>query len=232
LKVLRRQRATYEIEARPAADGDRVIVDFTGRIDGVEFPGGQRRSIAILLGEWTHAARSLEIAITGMQAGETNRSISRSRPNYHGKEVAGKQADFTLTVKIGARSILPGCGCRVRQCVRDRWSGSIDELKAEITANLKLELKRKIEAKVKGAGARGPPPAVRIRRAKSLVEQEAQNMDAANDRRAEEKGNGSENREAHARDVSAAESDRACGACVLRFPRSFGVHELQPGPSR
>src|SRR4029079_3142359 len=43
VEVLRRQRATYEIEARPAADGDRVIFDFTGQIDGVEFPGGQAK---------------------------------------------------------------------------------------------------------------------------------------------------------------------------------------------
>jgi trigger factor len=94
--VLRRQRATYEIEARPAADGDRVIVDFTGRIDGVEFPGGQAKDFAILSGRGPHVCRSLN-AIDGMQAGETKSFDLTFPADYHGKEVAGKRADFTLT---------------------------------------------------------------------------------------------------------------------------------------
>src|SRR5262249_11651525 len=51
IEVLRRQRATWSPGTAPAAAGDRVIVDFTGTIDGVEFQGGQARDFAIEIGE-------------------------------------------------------------------------------------------------------------------------------------------------------------------------------------
>jgi trigger factor len=172
--VLRRQRTTYETAARPAAQGDRVIVDFSGRIDGVEFPGGQAKDFAIILGEG-RMLPEFEIAVTGMQAGETKSFDLTFPADYHGKEVAGKRAEFTLTVKSVATSILPDVDAAFANAFGIA-SGSIDELKSEITANLKLELKRKIEAKVKeqalGALRRKAEFAV----PKSLVEQEAQSM--------------------------------------------------------
>ena len=51
IDILRKQRARYEPVTRPAKEGDRALVDFTGTIDGVEFPGGQARDFAITLGE-------------------------------------------------------------------------------------------------------------------------------------------------------------------------------------
>ena len=56
LDVLRKQRATYAPVARDAKPGDRVTVDFTGTIDGVEFPGGQAKDFAITARRRPHAA--------------------------------------------------------------------------------------------------------------------------------------------------------------------------------
>ena len=174
IEVLRRQRTTYEIEARPAALGDRAIVDFSGRIDGVEFPGGQAKDFAITLGEG-QMLPEFETAITAMQAGETKSFDLTFPADYHGKEVAGKHADFTLAVKSVAASILPPVDAAFAVAFGIA-SGSIDELKAEISANLKLELKRKIDAKVKQQALTALRQKAEFAVPKSLVEQEAQNM--------------------------------------------------------
>ncbi|HZQ62576.1 MAG TPA: trigger factor, partial [Casimicrobiaceae bacterium] len=69
LQVLRRQRVQYNVVERPAGNGDRVVVDFTGTIDGVEFPGGQARDFPIIIGEG-RMLPDFEAAVTGMRAGE------------------------------------------------------------------------------------------------------------------------------------------------------------------
>lgn len=174
IEVLRRQRTTYETAARPGAHGDRVIVDFTGLMDGVEFPGGQAKDFAIILGEG-RMLPEFETAITGLQAGETKSFDLVFPADYHGKDVAGKRADFTLTLKSVATSILPNVDAAFANAFGIA-SGSIDELKSEITANLKLELKRKIEAKVKEQALTALRQKAEFAVPRSLVEQEAQSM--------------------------------------------------------
>src|SRR5450631_4904136 len=70
LEILRKQNTRYELVERPARSEDRALDDFSGKIDGVEFPGGQAKEFAIVLG----AGRMLpefDAAVTGMVAGET-----------------------------------------------------------------------------------------------------------------------------------------------------------------
>jgi trigger factor len=83
-----------------------------------------------------------------MGAGET-RSFSLTFPaDYHGTEVAGKHADFELTVKAVEAPHAPDVDAEFAKAFGIA-SGSVDELRTEIESNLKLELKRKIEAKLK-----------------------------------------------------------------------------------
>ena len=98
IEILRKQRTRYEPVTRPAQTGDRALVDFTGTIDGTEFAGGQARDFAITLGEGKMLP-AFENALAGMQAGE-QKTFSLTFPDdYHGKEVAGKEAQFVLKAK-------------------------------------------------------------------------------------------------------------------------------------
>ena len=147
IEMLRRQRTHYHHIERAAIAGDRVIVDFTGKIDGVEFPGGQAANFGIVIGEG-RMLPEFEAAVTGMSAGET-RTFSLTFPaDYHGKEVAGKQAEFVLTAKSVEAPHVPEVDAEFAKAFGIA-SGSTDELRAEIASNLRLELKRKIDAKVK-----------------------------------------------------------------------------------
>ncbi len=174
IEVLRRQRTKFNAVERPAAAGDRVITDFSGRIDGVEFGGGQAKDFAIIVGEG-RMLPEFEAAVTGMQAGETRTFALTFPADYHGKEVAGKTADFTLTVNSVAAPELPTIDADFARAFGVP-SGSLDELRSEITANLKLELKRKIEGRVKDQALDALRKSTEVAVPRSLVAREAENM--------------------------------------------------------
>ena len=174
IEVLRKQRTRYEPAARAAVAGDRVIVDFTGRIDGIEFPGGQAKEFPIMLGEG-RMLPEFEEAVTGMAAGETKSFALTFPADYHGKEVAGKRAEFALTVKSVAAPVLPAVDAEFAKAFGIA-SGAIDDLKSEVTANLRFELKRKIEAKVKEQALAALRKSAEFAVPKALVDIEAGNM--------------------------------------------------------
>ena len=171
LEVLRRQRAVFTPVARGAQDGDRALVDFTGTIDGVEFAGGQARDFAITLGE-SRMLPEFEVALHGAAAGETREFALTFPADYHGKEVAGRVARFSLTVKQVNAPDVPQLDSAFATAFGIK-SGNVDELRAEVESNLKLELKRKIEALLKDQALKGLRQTTQLTLPKSLVEQEA-----------------------------------------------------------
>jgi trigger factor len=174
IEALRKQRVRYETIDRAAAAGDRVIVDFTGRIDGVEFPGGQAKDFPITLGEG-RMLPEFDAVLTGVRTGDTRAFPLTFPADYHGKEVAGKTASFDLTVKSVAAAHLPTVDAEFARTFGVA-SGLIEDLESEIEANLRLELKRKIEAKVKEQALAALRSKAELALPRSLVEQEAQSM--------------------------------------------------------
>jgi len=174
IEILRKQRAHFHPVTRPAQTGDRAIVDFTGTIDGVEFAGGQARDFAITLGEGKMLP-GFESALAGMSAGESKSFDLVFPADYHGQEVAGRQALFQLTLKSLSEPHLPEVDAEFARNFGIA-SGSIDELRAEITTNLSVELKRKVEAVLKDQVMRALLSTSQLVVPKSLVELEAQSL--------------------------------------------------------
>jgi len=174
IEVLRKQRTRYTPVQRPAQTGDRVIVDFTGTIDGVAFPGGQAQDFPINIGEG-RMLPDFETVTIGITANET-RDFSLTFPaDYHGKEVAGKLAHFTLTAKEVAEAHIPPLDEAFAKAFGIA-SGSVSALRAEVEANLKLELKRKIEAVVKDQALKGLRERAQFALPQTLVQIEAQGL--------------------------------------------------------
>ena len=171
LDVLRRQRATFAPATRGAQDGDRVLVDFTGTIDGVEFPGGQAKDFTIVAGEG-RMLPEFEAAIAGMAVGETKTFPLTFPADYHGKDVAGKTAQFALTVKEVAVPNVPPLDSAFATAFGMK-SGKVEDLRAEVESNLKLELKRKLEAVLKEQALKALRARTQLTLPKSLVEAEA-----------------------------------------------------------
>lgn len=174
LDVLRRQRTTYAPVDREAQHADRVRVDFTGTIDGVEFPGGQAHDFPIVLGE-ARMLPEFEAAVGGMQAGQTKSFKLTFPADYHGREVAGKEAAFTLTAKAVEAPDVPALDGDFAKAFGIA-SGTVEDLRKEVEANLRLELKRKVEATVKAQALSGLRQRATFAVPKSLVDSEAQGL--------------------------------------------------------
>ena len=171
LEVLRKQRTTYSTVERAAQAGDRVHVDFTGTIDGVEFAGGQARDFPIVLGEG-RMLPEFEAAITGAAAGDTREFPLTFPADYHGREVAGKEARFTLTVHRVEAPEIPALDSEFAKAFGIA-SASVDDLRREVEANLRLELKRKVDAAVKAQALSGLRQRATFAVPKALVDSEA-----------------------------------------------------------
>jgi trigger factor len=172
--VLRKQRTRYERVERAAVEGDRVIVDFTGTLDGVVFQGGQAKDFAIVLGEGSMLPE-FEVALGGMREGETKQFALTFPADYHGREVAGREARFELTVKSVAAAHVPAVDADFARAFGIA-SGSVAELEAEIASNLSLELKRRVETKLKEQVFAALRRKAEFALPKSLVELESQAM--------------------------------------------------------
>ena len=100
IDILRKQRRTFGLRAldAAAADGDRVQIDFEGKIDGEVFQGGQASDFSFILGEG-QMLPEFENAVRGLKNGESKTFPLAFPEDYHGREVAGKTADFLVTVK-------------------------------------------------------------------------------------------------------------------------------------
>lgn len=145
--ILRRQRTRFERVEREAADGDRVIVDFKGSIDGVLFDGGSAENHAFLLGKG-QMLPGFEAGVIGMKEDET-KSVSVEFPaDYHGADVAGKTAVFEITVKNVAAAILPEVDADFAKSL-GIVDGDVEKMRAEVRGNLEREVRFRLKARAK-----------------------------------------------------------------------------------
>ncbi|MEG2818880.1 MAG: trigger factor, partial [Comamonas sp.] len=149
--ILRKQRRTFA--QRPAAeaavDGDRVTVDFEGKIDGETFAGGKAEDFQFLVGEG-QMLKEFEDAVRGMKAGESKTFPLAFPEDYHGKDVAGKTADFLVTVKKIEAANLPEVNEAFVKSLGIA-DGTVDGLRADIKKNLEREVKFRVQARNKQA---------------------------------------------------------------------------------
>ncbi|MCB5175970.1 MULTISPECIES: trigger factor [Microvirga] len=98
LERMAKQNRSFEPKQGKADNGDRVVVDFVGRIDGTEFEGGKGEDIRVELGSNTFIP-GFEDQLVGLQAGDTKLVKVTFPANYLAPHLAGKDAEFDVTVK-------------------------------------------------------------------------------------------------------------------------------------
>ena len=151
LDILRKQRRTFAQRAaeEAAVDGDRVTVDFEGKIDGEAFAGGKAEDFQFLVGEG-QMLKEFEDAVRGMKAGESKTFPLAFPEDYPGKEVAGKTADFLVTLKKVEAANLPEVNEALVKSLGIA-DGSVEALRADIQKNLEREVKFRLQARNKQA---------------------------------------------------------------------------------
>ena len=151
IDILRKQRRTFAQRGKdePAVDGDRVTVDFEGKIDGEPFAGGKAEGFQYLVGEGQMLAE-FEDAVRGMKISESKTFPLAFPEDYHGQEVAGKTADFLVTVQKLEAANLPEVN---EEFAKQLGVGdaTVEGLRADIRKNLEREVKYRLLARNKNA---------------------------------------------------------------------------------
>lgn len=149
--ILRKQRRTFAQrgQADAAVDGDRVTIDFEGKIDGEPFAGGKAEDFQFLVGEG-QMLKEFEDAVRGMKSGESKTFPLAFPADYHGKDVAGKTADFLVTVKKIEAAHLPEVNEALAKSLGIA-DGTVEGLRADIRKNLEREVKFRLLSRNKAA---------------------------------------------------------------------------------
>lgn len=147
LEEIRKQQATWQPVSRIAQDGDSVVVDFLGMIDGTPFKGGEAHGFTVILGS-KRMIPGFEAGIVGMAVGEEKTIPVTFPETYHAKDLAGKLAEFKIKVISIAEPKLPELDADFLKKLGIK-DGELATLQQEIRVNLERELNRVIKAKVK-----------------------------------------------------------------------------------
>lgn len=174
LNTLRKQRAEFMPTTRAAQKDDQVKLDFVGTLNGEKFEGGEAKDFTVVPG----AGRMLpefEAAVVGVKAGDV-KSFNMTFPaDYHGKDVAGKEVTFTLTVHAVEEPILPEVNVEFAK-VMGVVDGDVEKLKQEIRDNIGREAQRRIKVRNKDSAMEVLLKVAQLDVPKSLLDSESQRL--------------------------------------------------------
>lgn len=144
---LRRQKGNWKTVDRPAAQGDRLVVDFVGRLNGEAIEGGKAELLEIVIGEG-RMLEEFETSLVGMLRDEEKSFAVRFPADYHEPKLRDQDVVFDVRVSDIAELELPplesefikGCGA---------VSGELGELRWLIRQSLEREAASRVQADVR-----------------------------------------------------------------------------------
>jgi trigger factor len=151
IDILRKQKRTFAQRSADsmAATGDRVSVDFIGKIDGEPFDGGRAEDFQFIVGEG-QMLKEFEEAVVGMKPGESKTFPLSFPEDYQGRDVAGKTADFMVTLKKLEAGHLPEVTDELAKSLGVA-TATVEGLRADIRQNLEREVKFRLLGRNKQA---------------------------------------------------------------------------------
>jgi trigger factor len=176
IAILRKQRRTFQ--QRPAAEsaveGDRVTIDFAGTVDGVPFEGGKAEGFQFVIGEG-QMLEQFDSALRGMKAGDSKTFPLQFPADYQSKDVAGKEADFTVTLKKIEAQHLPPVDESLAKALAI-GGGTVEALRSDVRKNLEREVKFRLQARNKASVMDALVKASELEVPKALVAGETERM--------------------------------------------------------
>ena len=170
LEMLRKQNTRFEAVERAAQNDDQVNIDFVGKVDGEAFAGGSAKGTQLVLGSG-RMIPGFEDGLVGAKAGE-ERVVNVTFPeDYQNLDLAGKAAEFTITVNSVSAPVLPELNEEFFAQFGIKES-TLEGFRAEVRKNMERELRQAIKTKVKNQVMDGLLAANPIEAPKALLENE------------------------------------------------------------
>jgi trigger factor len=149
IENLQKQRQEFADKDGAADEGDQVTFDFEGSVDGEKFEGGSSEDFKLVIGSG-QMIPGFEDGIKGMKAGE-EKTIDVTFPEeYQAEDLAGKAAQFKITLKKVEESKLPELNDEFF-ALFGVTEGGIEQLKADVRKNMEREIKNAARSQVKQA---------------------------------------------------------------------------------
>lgn len=174
LEILRKQNTRYEQVEREARNDDQLNIDFVGKIDGEAFAGGSAKGTLLVLGSG-RMIPGFEEGLVGAKAGD-ERVLSLVFPeDYQNLDLAGKAAEFAVTVNSVAEAKLPELNAEFFALFGINES-TLEAFRAEVRKNMERELRQAIKAKIKNQVMDGLLAVNPVEVPKALVESEVNRL--------------------------------------------------------
>jgi len=138
---LRKQKATWEAVDRKSADGDRVTIDFVGKIKGEVFPGGEGKEYPVVLGGG-QMLPDFEKGLVGVKADDETTFKVKFPKEYHAEDLAGKKADFTINVHRVETEVLPELNDEFAESF-SVTEGGLEQFMKDVRENMEREADQK-----------------------------------------------------------------------------------------
>ena len=147
VESLRTQRTDHVVVERPAADGDQVVIDFEGSIDGEPFDGGRAEKAPLVLGSGSMIP-GFEDQLLGVSAGDEKTITVDFPADYQAEALAGRTASFDVTVREVREAKLPELDAELVKSfgIED---GEVESLRADIRKNMQRELDQRVDREVR-----------------------------------------------------------------------------------
>ncbi len=174
IETLRTQQKGWKEVKRAAKDGDLLVIDFDGKLDGETFDGGAAEDFSVELGSGRMLA-DFEKALIGMKVGATKEADVTFPEEYPAENLKGKTAKFMLKVKTVSAPDLP----KVDKEFIKKFGIEDDtekSFKAEIKSNMERELEQRIKSRVKQSVMEGLHDIHKIDLPTTLVKDEIQQV--------------------------------------------------------
>ena len=173
LERLRESLASLQTVDRAAQTGDFVVIDYTGRIDGDAFEGGEARGQVVELGSG-RLIPGFEERLDGARAGDEFEVEVTFPDDYGSEELAGRDAVFTVEVKEVKQKQLPKLDDDF--AVEAGGYDSLDELRAELEQRLRQADERAIDAEFRAAAVDAAVAQAQVEVSRELVHAKAHEM--------------------------------------------------------
>ena len=147
VETLRKQRQTWDTVTRGAHEGDRMVIDFNGTLDGKDFPGNSAKEYAVVLGGGTLVGE-FDANLLGLKARDEKGFDIDFPADYHAKDLAGKRVHFDVKVHSVAEAKLPELNEEFFKSF-GTGEGGMDAFRAEVKSTMQREMDQVVKERVK-----------------------------------------------------------------------------------